>query len=84
MLGASRDKIEDSYLYLRADARKDLHASSVKEQKQVDYICIIYDEFDNWTPDYKYYAEQVIKRQNLSIVLSWETSASEQTESNKN
>jgi len=71
-------KFEDSYLYLRVDAPgKTFTHPLTKEQRQVDYISASsYDEFDNWTPDYEHYAEQVIKKaEPIYRAMGWETSS---------
>ena len=60
---------DDSYLYLKVKNVHDTYTHPLtKEKREVEYVsATTYDDFDNYTPDYKHYAEQIVKRLNQFI-----------------
>ena len=69
---------DDSYLYLKV---KDVYSTYThpltKEQREVEYVsATTYDECERYTPDYKHYAEQIIKKaEPIYRAMNWDVSS---------
>jgi len=56
-------EFEDSYLHLKVKTDETFIHPLTKETRQVEYVAgVTYADFDNYTPDWEHYAEQVIKK----------------------
>jgi hypothetical protein len=68
---------DDSYLYLKVKNVHDTYTHPLtKEKREVEYVsATTYDDFDNYTPDYKHYAEQIVKKaEPIYRAMNWDVS----------
>jgi len=69
---------DDSYLYLKVKNVHDTYTHPLtKEKREVEYVsATTYDDFDNYTPNYKHYAEQIVKKaEPIYRAMNWDVSS---------
>ena len=69
---------DDSYLFLKVQGVNDTFTNPLTgEQRRVEYISATkYDEFNQWTPDWEHYANQVVKKaEPIYKAMGWELSS---------
>ena len=69
---------DDSYLYLKVKNIHDTYTHPLtKEKREVEYVsATTYDDFNNYTPDYKHYAEQIVKKaEPIYRAMDWDVSS---------
>jgi glycine/serine hydroxymethyltransferase len=73
----SNANFDDSYLFLKVKSHDTYINPLSKEKRKVEFIAgTTYADFENCTPNYKHYAEQVIKKaEPIYKAMNWDTSA---------
>ena len=68
---------DDNYLFLKVKHNDTFINPLTKEVRVVDFVSgTIYEDFDNYTPDWEHYAEQVLKKaQPVYKAMDWDLSS---------
>ena len=69
---------DDSYLFMKVKDVNDVYTHPLtKEKREVEYVAgTLYEDFDNYTPNYKHYAEEVIKKATpVYKAMNWDISS---------
>ena len=69
---------DDSYLFMKASKTNDTFVHPLtKEVRQVDYVAgVINSDLDDYTPDWRHYAEQVLKKaEPVYRAMDWDISS---------
>ena len=69
---------DDSYLFMKVKDVNDVYTHPLtKEKREVEYVAgTLYEDFDNYTPNYKHYAEEVVKKATpVYKAMNWDISS---------